>query len=237
MDSGAEAKKIRNLDPSVEGLGLYLITGRPAPTGGGLLSVVDRALGAGARFIQLREKDLGGGELLSLAVKLRELTRSYGALLLINDRVDVALASEADGVHLGVAGINARDARRLAGGKAILGVSAHSLQEALDAEAAGADFITFGPVYHTPSKARYGEPVGVGLLKEVCREVRIPVYALGGVGVTRIKETVSAGASGAALISAVMAAPDAYSATKSILEEIRSAQAVSKITYKRGVKS
>lgn len=205
---------------------LFLITDRTHTLGRPLLDVVKAALEGGVRLIQLREKDLNGRELFDLAREMRKLTTVYGAKLLINDRVDIALAVDADGVHFGQNGISAVDARRalsMTGTAPILrydeslsvnrdspliGVSTHSLEEALQAELDGADFVTFGPVYFTPSKAAYGEPVGIDKLKEVAKAVSIPIYALGGIKRDNIEEALSVGAHGVAVISAIMAAED-----------------------------
>lgn len=185
---------------------LYLITDRRQAPGGDIVSAVERALAGGVRAVQLREKDLGGRELHGLARAMRDRTARYGAKLLVNDRVDVALAVGADGVHLGVASMPPRDARALLGAAALIGCSAHSAGEV--AEADGADFVTFGPVYATPSKARYGPPVGVDALREACAAARVPVFALGGVGARNAGEAVAAGAAGVAAISAIVAAAD-----------------------------
>ena len=133
------------------------------------------------RAVQLREKDLSAAELLPLAGELRSLTREFGARLLINDRVDVALATGADGVHLGGHSLPAADARRLLGPDKLIGVSTHRIEEIRTAEESGADFVTFGPVWFTPSKAPFGEPVGLAQLREACAATALPVFALGGV--------------------------------------------------------
>lgn len=200
---------------------LYLITDRHCAQKG-FLETTEAALKGGVRFVQLREKDLKGRELLELARSLRALSARYGAKLIINDRLDVALLSGADGVHLGSSGIPAASARKLLGKDALIGVSTHSVKEAREAEDDGASFITFGPVYFTPSKARYGEPVGVAELKKAVKEVSIPVYALGGIDKDNLREAVAAGAS-VSLISAIMGSIDPESSAREILDEIRSA--------------
>ena len=199
---------------------LYLITDRMQTAGRALPAVVADALRGGLRAVQLREKDLAAGQLFELAVELRQLTRQYGAKLLINDRIDVALAVAADGVHLGKAGLPVPEARRILGRDRLIGYSAHSADEALQAQLAGADFVTLGPVYHTPSKAQYGEPLGLSVLSEAARVVTIPVFALGGVKHASVAEVLSAGAHGVALISAIMAAPNPRAETESLLQTI-----------------
>ena len=199
---------------------LYLITDRMQTAGRALPAVVADALRGGLRSVQLREKDLTAGQLFDLAVELRKLTREFGARLLINDRIDVALAVAADGVHLGKASLPVSEARRLLGSERLIGYSAHSADEALQAELGGADFVTLGPVYRTPSKALYGEPLGVSALSEATGVVNIPVFALGGVKQTSVAEVLSAGARGVALISAIMAASNPKFETELLLRTI-----------------
>ncbi len=199
---------------------LYLITDRHQTGGRELTEVVRQSLEGGVRAVQLREKDLSGAELYRLALELRALTRSYGARLMINDRLDIALAVEADGVHLGVNSLPVAAARRLLGRQMIIGYSAHALDEALCAQADGADFITFSPVYHTPSKAAYGEPCGVKKLADAACALEIPVIALGGIGEANISEALSASVQGIAVISAILAAADPRAAAVSLLKKI-----------------
>ena len=207
---------------------LYLITDRNQTNGRPLLDVVKAALEGGVRMIQLREKDLSGKELFNLAKELRELTNQFGAKLLVNDRIDVALAVGADGVHLGHQSISVQDARQVFKTSSLIphpssflvGVSTHSLEEALNAQSDGADFITFGPVYITPSKAAYGQPVGTDKLKEAAESVRIPVFALGGVKKGNMEDGLKVGSYGVAMISAIIAADDVKKETENILAAI-----------------
>lgn len=196
---------------------LYLITDRHQTGGRDLLAVVEGALAGGVRCVQLREKDLPARALLELARAMRSLTDRFGARLLINDRVDIALAAGADGVHLGEEGMPAAVARKLLGSGRLIGVSCHGRGGAAAAVAQGADFITFGPVYPTPSKAAYGEPVGIGQLAATTQEIHIPVFALGGIKEANIPEALAAGAAGIALISAIIAAPDPRERARAIL--------------------
>lgn len=203
---------------------LYLITDRGQTLGRPLLDVVKTALEGGVRMIQLREKDLGGKELFNLARELRELTTKYNAKLLINDRVDVALAICADGVHLGRQSMSVKDARQAFSetlqNVPIVGVSTHSLGEALEAERDGADFITFGPLHFTRSKAVYGEPVGIDKFHEVVKAVNVPVFAIGGMKKGNMEEVLNAGCYGVAVISAIMSANDVKIGTEEILQAI-----------------
>lgn len=185
---------------------LYLISDRKALVNGTLEGAIGEALQGGVKAVQLREKDLEIRDLLDLAYRIRTLTRAYGAKLFINDRVDIALVTGADGVHLGRNGIPPSAAKDVSKGDLIVGVSTHSFAEAVAAEKEGADFITFGPVYETPSKLRYGKPLGLRPLKEVCGKVSIPVFAIGGINLEKVKEVLDCGAEGAAVISAILCA-------------------------------
>ena len=187
---------------------LYLITDRTLIGASSLFEVTEQALLSGVRAVQLREKDLACGELLVIARSLRALTLRFGARLLINDRCDLVLATGADGVHLGGNSIPVEEARGLLGDSALIGVSTHGPEEARRAEAAGADFVTLGPVFATPSKERYGKPIGLNTLRETASMLLIPVFAIGGIKKENARETLKAGARGVALISAIMQSDD-----------------------------
>jgi thiamine-phosphate pyrophosphorylase len=199
---------------------LYLITDRSQTAGRALPAVVADALRGGLRAVQLREKDLNASELYELAGELREITRNHDARLLINDRVDVALAVGADGVHLGKAGLPVAVARRILGPGMLIGYSAHSQAEALQAQQDGADFVTLGPVYQTPSKAVYGDPLGLTAVAQAARSLSIPVFALGGVTAGSVDEILGAGIHGVALISAIIAATNPAAETEQLLRTI-----------------
>ncbi len=186
---------------------LYLITDRKQ-TKLPLPGAVRLALESGVRAIQLREKDLPVRELLSLAREIRAITNEFTAKLFINDRVDVAVAVEADGVHLGHQSMPPEAVRKIAGKRLLIGVSTHSVDEARAAEKGGADFITFGPVFATPSKLQYGAPAGMGALKMVKQQTTIPVFGLGGIKPENLREVMNAGADGIAMISAIFGAED-----------------------------
>ncbi len=207
---------------------LYLITDRKVVTGdpefptqsSRLLHGVEEALKAGVRAVQLREKDLPTRELLAVAYKMRELTTSYGARLFINDRLDIALSVDADGVHLGQSGIPVEAARKITPGEFLIGASTHNVAEALAASGEGADFVTFGPLYRTPSKLRYGEPVGLDALKEVTEKITIPVFGIGGVKIDTIGDVISSGARGIALISGILGDADIKKAAEMYLRRV-----------------
>ncbi len=198
---------------------LYLITDRKQAKMP-LVAAVRLALEGGVRAVQLREKDLPVRELLQLARELRALTKEFGAGLFINDRVDVAIAVNADGVHLGHESMPVKAVRKIVGKDLLIGVSTHSLAEAKEAEAGGADFITIGPIFETPSKAKLGVPVGVDILMKLKSEINIPFYALGGIKSGNVAQVLCAGATGVAMISAIMAVEDIKKASVKVIEAI-----------------
>ncbi|GAB4335083.1 MAG: thiamine phosphate synthase [Candidatus Abyssubacteria bacterium] len=200
---------------------LYLITDRHQCEPHGLLARIEAALHGGVDAVQLRDKDLSTRERYEIGMKLREMTTKHGARLFINNDAALARAIGADGVHLPQDGLPADVCRTVLEPHMLIGVSAHSLPEAQDAEARGADFITFGPVYHTPSKARYGPPVGLNALRETCTRLTLPVYALGGIKKTNTDEVISAGAAGIAMISAILAADEPDRAAAEMKAAIR----------------
>ena len=196
---------------------LYLITGRAETLGRNLEFLVEEALHGGVRAVQLRDKGLSSKELYETAYELRRLTSRYGAKLLVNDRVDVALAVEADGVHIGAQSLPIYKVRKLLGESRLIGVSCHNQVQAITAQEMGADFITFGPVYYTASKAPYGEPVGPEKLLQAAQLLQIPIFALGGIGLDNCAEVISCGVAGIALISAVLSASQPREAAKALL--------------------
>jgi thiamine-phosphate pyrophosphorylase len=165
--------------------------------------------------IHLREKDLGGRDQLALARGLAAVCRARGQRLLVNDRLDVALAAGADGVHLPSRGVPAADARRLLGPAALVGVSCHSAEEVARARDGGASYATFGPIYDTPSKRPFGAPLGPGALAEAAR-LGLPIVALGGIDPERAREVAAAGASGVGAIRAWLEG-DAAAAVRALL--------------------
>lgn len=197
--------------------GLYVITDRGQTAGRSLDEVVGASLHGGARAFQLREKDLEAGELTAVADRLLRCIRPAGGLLLINDRIDVTLAVGADGTHVSQRGFAPAIARRLLGPARLLGVSCHSLAEAEEAQEGGADFILLGPIFFTPSKARYGPPLGMELLRQVRPRIRLPIFAIGGINATNRAGVISAGADGVAVVGAVMTADDVSAAVTALL--------------------
>jgi thiamine-phosphate pyrophosphorylase len=201
------------------GFSLCLVTDRSQVTGT-LEEAIETCLGAGLKAVQLREKDLAARDLLSMAHVLRDSTRRHGAKLLVNDRADVALAVGADGVQRAGTSLPVSALRAISPPGFLIGASVHSLAEARAAEPEGADFLLFGPVYDTPSKGQYGPPQGLSALERVASAVRLPVFAVGGVSRARVAEVIRVGASGVAVIAAILRAERPGDAVKGFLDAL-----------------
>jgi thiamine-phosphate pyrophosphorylase len=167
-----------------------------------------RAIAGGADTIQFREKRKGAGELVRIAEAIRRVCGDAGVPFIVNDRVDVALAVDADGVHLGRNDLPISAARKLLGPEKIVGGTAATIEEAIEAQDDGADYVGFGHIYLTSSKMKRGDPKGPGALRSVCGALEIPVVAIGGIGEENIAAVLEAGAWGIAVIASVCAAPD-----------------------------
>jgi len=200
---------------------LCLITDRQRCGKSSLEDVVDAAIKGGVNLVQLREKDLPTGELLELAIRLREVTRGR-AILVINDRLDVVQAAGADGVHLPENGLPVAIARWLLGQHTLIGRSVHSEEAAAEAEQAGADYVQLGTIYATESKPD-AQPAGPDLVRKVSGAVAIPVLAVGGVHAENAAEVIEAGAFGASVISAIQGADDPQAATHQLVEAMSEA--------------
>lgn len=199
---------------------LYLITDRHQTGGRALTEVVRASLDGGVKAVQLREKELSGDSLYRVADELRRLTSDFDARLIINDRLDIAMAVAADGVHIGINSLPVCIVRRILGEDKIIGYSAHAIAEALRAQTDGADLVTFSPVYRTASKAAYGEPCGVKKLQEAVSALKIPVIGLGGISAANITGILSAQVHGIAVISSILNAADPRHATAFLLKKI-----------------
>ncbi len=189
-------------------LRLHVLLDCAGSRGRDICTVARAVLDGGATVIQLRDKTASTARLLEAGRVLRELTRAHHALLIINDRVDLALALEADGVHLGQDDLPARQARRLLGPERILGLSAGNLAEASSAIAAGADYLGVGPIFGTQSKADAGPSIGTHLLSTLAARHTLPLVAIGGITAENAAIAIQAGATGIAVISAVANAAD-----------------------------
>lgn len=180
------------------------------------VALAETLLDAGARLMQLRLKDAPGRDFLAAARAIAELCRKRGAILIVNDRVDIAILADAHGVHLGQTDLPLEAARRIAGPTMMIGISTHNLEQARAAENGGADYIGFGPMYPGGLKSN---PVGMGLdsLRAIRAAVKIPIVAIGGITEARVPEILADGADAAAIITDVVNAPDISAKVRSIL--------------------
>ena len=202
---------------------LCLVTDRQRSGGRPLEEVVSLALDGGVNMVQLREKDLPAGRLLEIARRLRTLTRGR-ALLFVNDRADVALASEADGVQLGEESIPAEAARRIAGARLLVGRSVHTVDGAVEAGGAGADLLVVGSIFPSESHPE-AAAAGVGLLEQLRPRVKTPYLAIGGVNVRNAGSAIGSGADGVAVITAITQSDDPTRASRELAASIRRAWA------------
>ena len=194
---------------------LYAVTDRAWVGQGTLGDQVEQALRGGVTCVQLREKSLGVPAILVEAEEIGALCRSYGVPFLINDRVEIALQCGADGVHVGQKDRAAREVRRLLGPNRILGVSARTVEQAVQAERDGADYLGVGAVFSTSTKAD-AMPVSYDTLQAICRAVSIPVVAIGGIQRENLLSLAGSGVDGVALVSAIFAAPDVETASREL---------------------
>lgn len=200
--------------------GLYLILD-PAVAGScSLADIVSKALDAGVRLFQLRMKTSETQTLYEMAAVLCPLVQKCGGTFIVNDRVDVAKAIGADGVHLGQEDLPLADARAILGPGRLIGISTHNLAQAIEAEAGGADYIGFGPVFPTATKENPDPVVGVDGLREVRARVHLPIVAIGGITSKNAADVRAAGADGVAVVSAVLAASDPKAAIAELLRAI-----------------
>lgn len=199
---------------------LLIVTDHRQTRGRPLLSVLDQAFKCGVPAVQLRERDLTAKELSSLAREVGSLVAAHGGQLVINDRIDVALTLEGVGVHLRSDSMPATIARRLLGPHRLLGISTHSVEDVMRAEGSGVDYAILGPLYETPAKREFGPPLGLKVLEEACRRIRIPIVGIGGITATRVRDVRQAGAFGVAVISAVLNADDIQASTRELFEKL-----------------
>lgn len=219
-ESPARAERLARF----EAVDVYPVVTEAFAAGRASLEVLDAVLEGGARVVQLREKALSDRALFELAVAFRERTARAGALLVVDDRLDVALAAGADGVHLGQGDLPIAVARRLAP-DLLVGASTHSLEEALEAERAGADTVNLGPIYATSTKETVVAPLGLETLRAVSPRLAVPFTVMGGIKARHVPELVAAGARRFAVVTAITAAADPAAATRELGGAIRAALA------------
>jgi len=200
---------------------LLLVSDRHQTGSRSLLSVLKQSAEAGVPAIQLRERDLPTPEVLVLARTLQSITAAHAIPLLINDRVDLVVALNLDGVHLRANSLPVSAARRLVGEYRLVGISTHSAEEVRRANQDGADYVVFGPIFDTPSKRPFGPPVGLDALTDVCRQSTIPVFAIGGITSARVRDVRRAGAHGVAVLGAILARDDIAAATSELLVSLK----------------
>jgi len=202
---------------------LHVLTDRDTSRGRSHLQVAEAAIAGGADVLQLRDKEASSGRLYQEALQLRKLTRDARVPFIVNDRLDIALAVDADGVHVGQSDLPASVVRKILGPGKILGVSVDTVNQAIQAEKDGADYLGVGPVFEARrTKPDTGEPIGVDCIARIRRHCRLPIVAIGGITAENARKVREAGADAAAVISAIVSADDISAATrrlKRILEE------------------
>ena len=199
---------------------LHLVTDRSLSRGRPLVEVVAEAVAGGVTCVQLREKDCSTREFLQEALALKELLQLLKVPLIINDRVDIALAVGADGVHLGQSDMPISHARRLLGPNCLIGISAESLEDAIEAEQQGADYIGISPVFSTPTKTDTAPALGLDGIRQIRQQLRIPLVGIGGINQANARQVIAAGADGVAVVSAIMAAASPQLAAQAIRVEL-----------------
>lgn len=200
---------------------LLLVTDRSLVRGRSLQSALRESVNAGVPAIQLRERDLPTRQLLSLARQVHAMTRDRAVPLIINDRVDLAVALDLDGVHLRASSLPVSAVRRVIGQHRLIGVSAHSVTEVQQAGDDGADYVILGPIFETPSKRGFGEPLGLAVLADACRHSSVPVFAIGGITCERIESARDAGAFGVAMIGGILGRENVGKATVDVQAAVR----------------
>ena len=198
---------------------LYLITDRRLSRGRSEIEVVKRALSGGVDMVQYREKHLPDDEFKQTATELLKVTKRKDIALIINDRVEIAAEIDADGVHVGQEDLDCEKAREMLGGDKIIGVSASNVEQATKAIEAGADYLGLGPIYQTDTK-EIDYPRGINLIKEVRAQSPIPIFVIGGINLENVGAVLSAGASGVAVISAIVSADRIASSCRQFVVEI-----------------
>ncbi len=202
---------------------LYLVTDRGLSRGRTNLEIIMAAVNGGATVVQLREKHASTREFLKEAIAVRQFCHDHNITFIINDRIDIALAVDADGVHVGQDDMPIEHARRILGQDKIIGVSAFDEKEAIEAERAGADYIGVSPIFTTPTKPELDKGVGLKGLARIRQAVKIPLVAIGGLGPSNAYDVMMAGADGIAVVSAIVSADDPEAAAHAIKLEVNRA--------------
>jgi thiamine-phosphate pyrophosphorylase len=196
--------------------GLYVVTDEGLSKGLSHLELAERAVRGGANVIQLRDKSLGGRRLIEIAINIKKVTKKAGALFIMNDRLDVAMASGADGVHLGQDDLPLKDALKLVPKGFIIGITVHDVAEAVEAQKGGASYLGLSPIFQTGSKSDAGAACGIQMIKDVKKKVSIPVVGIGGINAMNARDVLEAGADGIAVISAVVGQLDVEKAARGL---------------------
>ena len=204
---------------------LYVITDENVGLGRTPAEIAERAIAGGADAIQLRDKFCSSRDLIRIGKSLRAITRRGTTIFIVNDRLDVALACGADGIHLGQGDMRTDVARQIAPPGFLIGVSVSNVEEARQAEREGADYVALSPTFSTGSKHDAGPGHGLGMLREIRRNVSVPVVAIGGIDRHNVSEVIGAGADGIAVISAVVGATDITAAARELKNLIRQCKA------------
>ena len=211
---------MRTMSDLTRGLDFVLITDRKV-CDIKLTDIIKQAIEGGIGTVQLREKDLSTRDLYSLAKEIREITEKKDVNLIINDRVDIAIAVDADGVHLGWQSLEINIVRRMIGRDKLIGFSAHSLKEAERAENSGADYVTISPIFDTVNKDYFIKPLGVDEIAKIKERINIPVIALGGINENNVNKVLKNGADGIAAISAILLSNSPKQTVTKIYREIK----------------
>lgn len=205
-------------------LSLYLVTDRALCAARGVVETVSAAIDGGVTMVQLRDKEASDAELVELARALKRAMAGSGAALMVNDRVEVALAAGVDGAHVGQTDMAADNARELLGDDAIIGLSVDTDAQARAVDPAIVDYAGLGPIFATPTKPDYAEPIGSGGLARRAAMMTIPSVAIGGIGVDHVRPLIGAGAAGVAVVSAICAAADPAAAARGFAAELAAAR-------------
>ena len=205
--------------PKLKNFGLYFITDSTL-TKKSVIEDVKSAIKGGVKIIQYREKNASTKHMLEEANEIKKLCKKYNVIFIINDRIDIKLAVDADGIHLGQDDMPYEIARKLLGKNKIIGVTTHNVEESVQAEKMGADYVGLSPIFSTNTKPDAGKACGTEMIKKVRKHVKIPIVAIGGISESNISQVLRAGAMNIAIISAILAKDDVEKAVKNFITAI-----------------